>query len=128
MFGAQQQVTRSPSGSSSSKIISLEGFLKNLDRDNTHYDIAWTLASPVFYYCGVYDSSALLACGTVLVLFVAQLVGMNEYHWRGPIFCFFLMQAFSMDREFAFCGGGVPSAIAMLMCLMDRPRRVGSFS
>ena len=45
---AVQRATRSQSGSSLSKIISLEGFLKNLDRDNTRYNVAWTLASPVF--------------------------------------------------------------------------------
>lgn len=121
LFGAPQAV-RSPSGSSSSMVIS--GFLENLERDNTQYDIAWTLAGPVFYYGGVYESSALLACGMVLVLFVARLVGANEYHWRGPIFCFFSMQAFSMDEKFDLCG--VPSVIAVLMCLMDRPRRAVS--
>ena len=112
----------SPSGSSSlsSKLISVEGFLKNLKRDNDIYDYAWTLASPIFYYCGVYDSDALLKCGAALVLCVAQLVGMNEYHWRGPIFCVVLMQAFAMDEEYAFCY--VPSTIAMAMCLMNRRR------
>ena len=111
----------SPSGSSwSSKLISVEGFLENLERDNTIYDYAWTLASPVFYCCGVYDNDALLKCCALLVLCVAQLVGMSEYHWRGPIFCFFLMQAFAMDEQFAF--HGVPSAIAMAMCLKNRRR------
>ena len=113
----------SPSGSSwswSSKLISVEGFLKNLERDNTIYDYAWTLASPVFYCCGVYDSDALLKCGAVLVLCVAQLVGMNEYHWRGPIYCFFLMKAFSMDEQFAVCY--VPSLIAVVMCLMNKSK------
>ena len=111
----------SPSGSSwSSKLISVEGFLKNLERDNTRYDYAWTLASPVFYCCGVYDSDALLKCCAVLVLCVAQLVGMNEYHWRGPIYCFFFMKAFSMDEQFAFCY--VPSLIAVVMCLMNKSK------